>query len=139
MHERNHDESPQQAQGERRPKPADPARGVMRAWTLVSWIATAGLWYLPMSFVGFSKPEHNDMDPRSAAAYNHQQNVAWADMVVRVLLIPPVAALIGALVAGREPPPGRRALASGLAAFLSVVAMLAFSLYRSFANMRFTF
>lgn len=139
MQERNHNELTPQALDEPTRRPTEPAGGVVRAWAWVLWVSTAGLWFLAMSFVGFSKPEHNDRDPVSAAAHNHQQNEAWADTLFWVLLIPPAAALVGALVAGREPPPGRRAVASGLAMSLSLVAMLVFSFIRSLENIQFTF
>jgi hypothetical protein len=111
---------------------------VVLMWLL--WIMAIGLWFAEMSAVGFSKPEHNDRDPVSAAAYNHQQNMEWAYTVFWLVVIPPVAALIGGAIAERgSRRPGRRARAAALGALLSLVALGGFSLVRGLANMRFSF
>lgn len=108
--------------------------------TWLLWIMAIGLWFAEMSGVGFSKPEHNDSDPVSAAAYNHQQNMEWAYAVFWMVVIPPVAALIGGAIAERgSRRPGRRARAAAIGALLALSVMGGYGLIRSYATMRFSF
>jgi hypothetical protein len=124
----------------------DSERGAVRVWAWLLWMMTAGIWFAEMSAIGYSKPAHDDADPVSAAAYNHQQNMAWAYHVFWMVVIPPVAALIGgALVErrerreGRGRRPGRRALGGAFGAFLATVVIGGYGVYQGLANMRFVF
>jgi hypothetical protein len=115
-------------------------RAAAAALTWLLWVMAIGLWFAEMSAVGFSKPEHDDGDPVSAAAYNHQQNMEWAYLVFWMVVIPLVAAVIGGAIAergGRRP--GRRARAAAIGALVSLLAIGGFSLVRGVATARFTF
>ena len=110
----------------------------VRGWALVVWFFAFVGWLLELAAVGFSKPAHNDNDPRSAAAANHQINVAWAQHISWMILAFLGAALLGALAAGRRPV-HERILAAGIGALGSAVAIFVVALYDAIANYRFVF
>jgi hypothetical protein len=117
----------------------DGQRVVRRVWTWAFVVLTVGLWFLELSAIGFSKPEHNDGDPVSAAGYNHQQNLAWADHVFWICAAPLLGAVLGALLAGPRPEPGVRALSASAGAFLIPLAVGAVLIVVAAHNVRFVF
>jgi hypothetical protein len=127
--------------GQYRPPDVDsrPGHGAVRRWVPAVWTAALGGWLLELSAVGFSKPAHNDLDPVSAAAANHQANVLWAQHVLWLILTLLGGALLGALAAGRHAPRGLRALTTGLGALLSTIAIFAYGVYVALTNFRIVF
>ena len=111
-------------------------RATLRAWTWVLWIVVAFIWFGEMSVLGFSKPQHNATDPVSAAAYNHQQNAAWAGHVFWVCALPFIGAALGALVAGSDRQPGVRKFSVALGAALGALVVAAVAVFIAVVNFR---
>lgn len=114
----------------------DPEAGTVQVWAWVLWIAAIVLWFVEMRAIGFSKVEHDDRDPVSAAPYNHQQNLVWADHLFWTVVIPIAAALIGAAMVRRHHRPGQRALAAAIGALLGAAVVGGVNLYQSVETMR---
>lgn len=96
-------------------------------WAVVLAVLAVGCWLLAMSMIGFDKPERNSMDAVSSAAYNHQQNVLWAEHLLWICALPVLGAIIGAVTAGLSSHPNsasRTALRTATGAFIGSLGSL---------------
>jgi hypothetical protein len=102
------------------------------------WAVALTGWLLELRAVGFGIPAHDDSDPVSAAAANHQMNVAWAQHIIWLILTLLGTSVLGALAAGRHST-RIRMLTAGLGALLGTLAILAVGVYDAVTNYRIVF